>query len=160
MKVNNFVKTERLNIAPLSADEMLKYMVLPQNEEYKDAYEEMLELSLKYPDEKLWYCIWAIRLNEEDKTIGDLCFKGVKSDGSVEIGYGIYPEFQNKGYMTEAVNAMTKWALNQNGVKNVEAEAEEGNSASIRVLEKCHFVRNGVMGEEGPRFVYQGDENK
>ena len=45
-----------------------------------------------------------------------------------------------------------EWAEQQPGVRIVEAEAEEDNLASIRVLEKCGFTRTGIMGEEGPRF--------
>lgn len=32
---------------------------------------------------------------------------------------------------------------------------EPGNAASQRVLEKAGFLPNGIMGEEGPRFVWQ-----
>ena len=35
----------------------------------------------------------------------------------------------------------------------VEAETEPDNAASQRVLAKCGFVPNGIVGEEGPRYV-------
>ena len=56
--------------------------------------------------------------------------------------------------MTEAVSAMARWAITQDGVKRVEAETEEENKASKRVLEKSGFAPNGVMGEEGPRYLF------
>ena len=83
-------------------------------------------------------------------------FKGISENGVVEIGYGINAEYENKGYTTEAVKAVAKWASTQDNVKQIEAEAEESNIASIRVLEKCNFVPNGEMGEEGIRFVWKG----
>ena len=33
------------------------------------------------------------------------------------------------------------------------AETDAGNAASQRVLEKCGFRPNGILGEEGPRFT-------
>lgn len=60
------------------------------------------------------------------------------------------------GYMTEAVKVITEWALSQEGVKQVAAETDAENIASQKVLFRTGFIRNGKMGEEGPRFVYGG----
>ena len=95
--------------------------------------------------------IWFIEL-KDGTHVGDLCFKGLNADGSVEIGYGIVDEYQGKGCATEAAEAAVAWALEQPGVIRVEAETEPDNKASQRVLEKCGFVPTGTMGEEGPRF--------
>jgi hypothetical protein len=35
----------------------------------------------------------------------------------------------------------------------LEAETDAGNAASQRVLEKCGFRPNGILGEERPRFT-------
>ena len=51
---------------------------------------------------------------------------------------------------------ITEWALSQDGVKQVEAETDAENIASQKVLYRSGFVSNGKMGEEGPRFVYEG----
>ena len=88
--------------------------------------------------------------------IYSLSFKGIDDKGIVEIGYGINEGYGNRGYMTEAVRAIVKWASEQPNVNHIEAEAEENNYASIRVLEKCNFVPNGKIGEEGIRFVWKG----
>ena len=81
------------------------------------------------------------------------CLLGdVNDDGSVEIGYGITEENQGKGYATEAVEAVLDWALNQSGIRQVEAETEWENRKSQRVLEKCGFSPLGIIGDEGPRF--------
>jgi ribosomal-protein-alanine N-acetyltransferase len=70
----------------------------------------------------------------------------------VEIGYGIFEEYQGQLYATEAVGAAVNWALQQPGVTRVEAETALDNRASQRVLEKCGFLPSGTIGEEGPRF--------
>jgi len=150
------IKTERLNIRPASIDEMKVIIEIETTEEMKSAYGEMLSGAVAHPEHYLWYTVWLIE-NSDGDTVGDLCFKGISEDGAVEIGYGIYDEFQGVGYATEAVGALTKWAIGQKGVTRVEAEAEPTNLKSQRVLEKCNYKPNGVIGEEGPRFVYVGE---
>ncbi len=123
----------------------------------REAYTEMLSGALTHPDERAWYAMWMIELRDGTH-VGELCFKGVSPDGAVEIGYGIDESYEGRGYATEAVSAVTAWAAQQEGVKCVEAEAEEDNFASLRVLEKVGFVPNGERGEEGPRFVWKNKQ--
>ena len=42
----------------------------------------------------------------------------------IEIGYGLKEEYRHHGYMTEAVKAITEWALSQENVKQVKAETD------------------------------------
>ncbi|WP_414049981.1 hypothetical protein [Macrococcus animalis] len=43
-----------------------------------------------------------MELNDVEQTkVGDLSFKGLKEDGSVEIGYGFNETYWNKGYALE-----------------------------------------------------------
>lgn len=123
----------------------------------REAYTEMLDGALAHPDKRAWYAMWMIELRDGTH-VGELCFKGVSPEGAVEIGYGIDECCQSRGYATEAVTAVAAWAAQQEGVKCVEAEAEEDNIASLRVLEKAGFVPTGVRGEEGPRFVWKGKQ--
>ncbi len=145
------IETKRLTIHTMSESEMRCLIEKQTDKELIKAYSEMLQESLDHRDAWEWYATWAIE--QKDGThIGDLCFKGLNDDGSVEIGYGITEENQGKGYATEAVEAVITWALNQSGVRQVEAETERDNKKSQRVLEKCGFSPLGINGEEGPRF--------
>ena len=145
------IETKRLKIRTASQDEMIRFIEKQTDEIMIKAYREMLQGCLEHPREWIWYAIWFIE-RKDGSHVGDLCFKGLQPDGSVEIGYGIAEESQGHGYATEAVNAVTAWALKQPGVCRVDAETETVNRASQRVLEKCGFVPSGIMGEEGPRF--------
>lgn len=148
--------TERLRIYPASRETMERLVAGERDEEEKAAYAQMLSESLAHPEEREWYAAWMIE-RHDGTPVGDLCFKGLRPDGSVEIGYGIAEEHKGKGYATEAAAAAAAaaaaWALAQPGVKQVEAETTPGNAASQRVLAKCGFVPAGVDGEEGHRFV-------
>ena len=150
------VKTERLVISPLSDDEMRGLIEREDSPEMKQAYSEMLAGCLAHPSLRIWNAVWLMRLSDSGEAVGDLCFKGLGEDGMVEIGYGMKPEFEGRGLMTEAVRAMCRWASVQEGVSCVEAETDPGNAASQRVLEKAGFEPLGIDGEEGPRFIYKG----
>ena len=122
------------------------------NAELKAAYSEMLDGCLNNPDQWDWYAIWIIELRNGTH-IGDLCFKGLDSNGVAEIGYGILEEYQGQGYATEAVKAALRWAFQNPNVTAIEAETDADNAASKRVLEKCGFIANGIIGKEGPRYA-------
>lgn len=88
-----------------------------------------------------WYVtFWTVIYKEQQVMAADLCFKGEpNAAGEIEIGYGTYPDFQQNGFMTEAVGGMIVWAFQQNGVKAILAETDPENVASHRVLEKNAF---------------------
>ena len=149
--------TERMKVYPISIEKMKEIVEIEKNEILKIAYKEMLDGCLNYPENYIWYTLWFMELKDsENEIIGTLSFKGIDDKGIVEIGYGINEGYENKGYMTEAVRAIVKWASEQPNVNHIEAEAEECNFASIRVLEKSNFVPNGKVGQEGIRFVWKG----
>lgn len=150
------IRTKRLILDMATDVEMEQLILSEQDEEMKKAYTEMLEGCQKHPEQRVWYCVWFMKLQDKENTIiGDLCFKGLSADGMVDIGYGIKPEYEGNGYTTEAVKAMVCWANAQSGVKRIEAETDPDNIASQRVLFKAGFIANGEMGEEGPRFIWK-----
>lgn len=150
------IETKRLYIRTLSNEEMSQMIEKEEIPELKQAYSEMLNGCLKAPTQRVWYAIWVMQLKDDTSiNIGSLSFKGLGNDGTVEIGYGIEKEYEGKGYMTEAVTAMSVWASNQEGVLRVEAETDPDNIASQKVLQKSGYVPSGIIGEEGPRYVWK-----
>ncbi|WP_024856143.1 GNAT family N-acetyltransferase [Ruminococcus albus] len=146
------IETNRLKIYAASQENMEAFIEAQTVEILKSAYTEMLNGCLANPYQWDWYAIWMIEL-KDGTHIGELCFKGLSADGIAEIGYGISEEYQNKGYATEAVKGVLEWAFSRPEVTAVEAETDPDNTASKKVLEKCGFAINGVIGEEGPRWA-------
>ena len=112
------IETKRLIITTASQVEMIRFIEAQTDEILIKAYREMLQGCLDHPDHWEWYAIWFIK-TKYGSHIGDLSFKGLNEDGSVEIGYGISEINQGNGYATEAVNAVVTWALKQPGVLRV-----------------------------------------
>ncbi len=75
----------------------------------------MLQGCLGHPEQWKWYALWIIE-DKEGAWIGNMSFKGLNTDGSVEVGYGISDEYCGKGYATEAVKAVIDWAMGQPGI--------------------------------------------
>ncbi|WP_262175969.1 GNAT family N-acetyltransferase [Saccharococcus sp. Marseille-Q5394] len=93
---------------------------------------------------QLGWGVWFVVDKTTDAIVGDIGFKGKPTaDHIVEIGYGIIPSAQNKGYATEAVGALIEWAFGSGQVKRVIAECLQDNSASIKVLGKLGLRQIG-----------------
>lgn len=146
------IETNRLIIYPASEKAMEDFISTQTVDVLKSAYTEMLNSCKQHPEQWEWYAIWMIEL-KDGTHIGELCFKGVDSTGTAEIGYGILKKYEGCGYATEAVSAITEWALNQPSIACIKAETEETNIASQSVLKKAGFVPTGINGEEGPLFT-------
>jgi ribosomal-protein-alanine N-acetyltransferase len=112
------------------------------------------------PDHVGWFAWYALATGEGTATpllVGSGGFKGPPQDGTAEIGYSVLPQFQGRGYATEMVGGLVRWALGQPDVARVVAETEWANPASVRVLTKAGFASAGpVMEPGGERFVFPG----
>ncbi|GAA1104849.1 GNAT family N-acetyltransferase [Nocardiopsis composta] len=61
-----------------------------------------------------------------------------------EVGYWFSPRFRGSGYATEAVTAVSRWAILDQEMERVELKAATGNRASRRVAEKAGFTFEGI----------------
>ncbi len=150
------VKTNRLVIKPLTPGLLsiyinnhtlfekktgLKALHTKRTKEFIAALEKfIIPRVMKHQDNYIFYTLWIIILHEKNQVIGDLVFFGHRNqDGELEIGYGIFKEFENNGYMTEAIAGMIEWIKKQNCFLAIIASTESNNIASQRVLKKNKF---------------------
>ncbi len=61
------------------------------------------------------------------------------------VGYRIVPNERNNGYCTEAVRIAVDHLFQSTNIVRVESEASPRNVASIRVLEKAGFTKEGLI---------------
>jgi ribosomal-protein-alanine N-acetyltransferase len=71
--------------------------------------------------------------------------RGVAQAGS--IGYWVGQPFARQGYMTAAVRALIPFCFDSLRLHRLEAACIPGNQASIRLLEKTGFTREGYARE-------------
>jgi RimJ/RimL family protein N-acetyltransferase len=63
---------------------------------------------------------------------------------TAEIGYWLAEPFWGRGIMTEAVRALVPVAFDRYDIARLQAGIFSNNPASMRVLEKCGFIREAV----------------
>ena len=66
---------------------------------------------------------------------------------SGEIGYVLSPDYWGRGYATEAVDMILRFAFCNLGLHRVEAHYMPQNVASRHVMEKCHMQYEGIKRE-------------
>ncbi|MDH5018836.1 GNAT family N-acetyltransferase [Halobacterium rubrum] len=67
---------------------------------------------------------------------------------SGDMMYWVLPEHQGNGYVTEATELFLDYAFRECGYHKVTARALETNAASIAVLEKLGFQREGTLRDD------------
>lgn len=135
------LETERLEIIPTNL-----YML--KDSAYKNYIQGMKHIQnaiAKLQDDSalLGWGVWLVVDKESKEVLGDIGFKGKPVERTVEVGYGFASSARNKGYATESVRELIKWAFASNLVDKVVAECLFDNAASINVLEKLGFQRTG-----------------
>jgi [ribosomal protein S5]-alanine N-acetyltransferase len=64
---------------------------------------------------------------------------------TAHVGYWLGEPYWGRGIMSDAVRGVARLALGELGFMRLEAPVFAWNPASMRVLEKCGFAREGVM---------------
>lgn len=62
---------------------------------------------------------------------------------SAFLGYGGVAAYAGRGYMTEALGLVLRRAFTELDLHRLEANIQPGNRASIALVERCGFVREG-----------------
>jgi RimJ/RimL family protein N-acetyltransferase len=62
-----------------------------------------------------------------------------------EIGYVVAREARGRGVAGRSLRLVTDWALDTLGLQRVELHIDAENEASIRVAERCGYMREGVL---------------
>ena len=105
-------------------------------------------ISLRDVDERYKnkdYYNWLITLKDTREIIGAINLKVNLDNESVMFNYAIDNRFVCKGYMTEALNAIKRYAFEQIKVNRFEGGCVIENIASRRVMEKCGLLQERIL---------------
>ncbi|MFD9943352.1 GNAT family N-acetyltransferase [Nonomuraea sp. NPDC059023] len=99
--------------------------------------------------------LWLIRERATGVLAGTAGLRPLEDLG-VEVTYSLSPPFWGYGYATEAARAVVEHALGPAGLPEVLAEVDEGNTASIAVVERLGMTPfETVAGLLGPMIRYR-----
>jgi RimJ/RimL family protein N-acetyltransferase len=88
---------------------------------------------------------WGVHL--DGQPIGTMRLS-LERSATGSIGYGFGAEHWGKGYATEVVREVSRYAFEECGLHRLQAFVYSPNEASKRVLLKCGFVREGALREK------------
>jgi len=98
---------------------------------------EIEEMLARAPGEPGGWVQLSVVERASGRLVGDVGLSPADGEpGVIKIGYTIDPEFQGRGYATEAIAALVAYALDALGAEVVRAYASAENTPSIRVAEK------------------------
>ncbi len=157
------ITTERLELRLLDARELglwldklkmlereleCRYRATPLEGAFAQVVRGQLAATEADRQNAVWHSFFLLIRKSDRVVVGSADFHDKPDEnGEVELGYGLGADFEHQGYMTECAAALCAWALSQPEVRAVTAQTDEDGFASMRVLERCGFVRR--EGGEG-----------
>lgn len=135
------------------AGDMLEYLsdsvvTGPMGMEPSSSVEEVM-------DEIAWYARifeqgtgirWGITVKGPDRVIGSCGFLNRKPEHHrAEVGYELHIDYWRQGFAQEALEAVVKFGYQTLDLERTEALIEPSNMASQHLVERCGFVREGLL---------------
>jgi len=137
------IKTERLTLRKLEAKDAASLFclgALGATREEADGF--MRDMVAAYSDPAYYH--WGIAY--DSAVIGRIRVTELSErDRFVQLGYDMAGEFRNRGFMTEAVRAVTRFLFDEVGVNRIYVLIRAHNTASIRVAQKSGMTWEGCM---------------
>ena len=81
----------------------------------------------------------------DDKIVGAINLSQIFRKGfqNAYLGYSLGVKYTGEGYMTEAINLILRYAFNSLKLHRIEANIQPHNTASIEVVKRCGFSKEG-----------------
>ena len=96
----------------------------------------------------------AITKLGSDELLGSIALSSVERvHGRAMVSFWVAPEARGKGVATQALWLLVGWTFGSLGLVRLELFIEPENAASQRVVERCGFVREGLLRS---RWVSKG----
>ena len=91
---------------------------------------------------------WGLARRTDDRVLGTLTLFGFSAaHRRAEVGYALGRAHWGRGYVSEALDAALRFAFETLALHRLEADVDPRNPASMRVLERAGFTREGFLRE-------------
>lgn len=134
-----YYRRNRLFLAPFEP---------PRPEEFftPEHQRTILEQEVRAWEAKTGYRFYLSLPEEPERVIGIIGLNNIVWGAfrSAFLGYKLDGACQGRGYMTQAVDQVTRFAFQEAGLHRIEANVMPRNKASLRVLEKNGYQAEGL----------------
>lgn len=146
------IETERLRLRPLEKDDandlrewtidksIYKYWGKGPGKADKDP--SLLFEKVKKPSKSFHL---GIALKDNNKVIGEIWIYLIENNRMAKVALRLSPKYYGKGYATEALYEMCAFCFTHTELRRLWSNVATENIASIRVMEKCGFTREGLI---------------
>lgn len=136
-----------------SLKEVVRFVGMPVWTAISEAVDYQLFCESNYRE--FGYARWGVFLKEQHEFIGVAGILNRPEEQYIDLGYRFFPEFWGKGFATESVRAVLKYAFENTAVEVITGYADTDNTASQKVMKKCglHDLGMGIcMGMPACKF--------
>ena len=107
---------------------------------------EIIKQEMLQWEEKTAFHFYIMPVRQPDRIIGMIGLNNVVWNAfcSAFLGYKLDKDFLNRGYMSMAVEMVTRYAFEELHLHRIEANVMPRNKASLRVLEKNQYMNEGT----------------
>lgn len=143
--LRNFTKDDAHDILEFRGNPVtMQYIPRPVANSLEDVYPviDMLT-SFNANNEKL---NWAVVDKETNKVIGIFGYVRFNQESyRAEVGYTLHEDYHGTGIASEALKVVLEYGLKHMGVHAIEAVIRTENIASMKLVEKANFTKNGTF---------------
>ncbi len=142
-EIDSVIVGDRTRFRELTGAEPPEPLIAPP--ETGDVLEFFRDAMLKDPAIRPWFFRWIVD-HQTNRLVGSAGFGDhPDAEGVVLMGYSVYPEFERRGYATEAARALIDWAFLDDRVHAVRATILPQNIASCRVAIKAGMTFKRIV---------------
>lgn len=133
-----------------SMNEVTQYYGLESFENHTQAMELIHIFKTAFEEKK--GIRWGIEIKETKALVGTIGFNSyAPKNRRAEIGYDLHPNHWKKGFASEAITKILSYGFNDMGLTRIGAIVFVENNASISLLEKMGFEKEGTLRN----YMYQ-----
>ena len=139
-------ESENISFAEISESLIDDYLIMVNDYENVNRFIGSMKSTYTAEQEIKWVrgkleekaTVFSMLEKKSGKYIGNIELMDL-TDSQGELGIAITAEMQERGYGTEAVLAMTKYGMEQLGLRKIVLRTKPFNARAIHVYEKCGF---------------------
>ena len=151
--------TQRLNLRQLKLDDESDIHFLRSDESVNEFIDRPITVTnedarefinkINNGIENNEWIYWAISPKESNKLIGTICIWNFSAEKDIaELGFELFPQFQGKGLMQEALIKIIEYGFEKLNLKKLKAYTNQLNIASIKLLKKNNFIKEKTFEEK------------
>ena len=155
VQLRTIVERDARSLLGLFGDrDVVKWMAIRRLQSLDDARALVEEIHTESEARRLFQ--WAlVRREDPSELLGTCTLASIDwVDERAEVGFALLPEARGAGVMSEALRLLIAHAFEDLHLHRLEADVDPRNEPSLRLLERCSFVREGLLRE---RYLMRGE---